>query len=243
MGLAWRLWRGKRIALFLIALFAWYTSALDGVAAFASPEPAVDVRPLAVADESTFAALLPQDSRLLIRSGPIESFLAELEETIPDWTVLYGRGHHDPELDDRLFQFNRSRDERRRDKAALGWRVTFLWTGRLSQLDLERGGFPVAVGPEFVRTGWGMVRFKPADLPNLTAGAAASLQERLIRRIENGEKAVIRFRVPDNRDVTFDDVVRGRVTFNTDVIGDPVIVRSDGVPAYNYAVVIDDALM
>jgi glutamyl-tRNA synthetase len=63
------------------------------------------------------------------------------------------------------------------------------------------------------------------------------------RRIENGEKAVIRFRVPDNRDVTFDDVVRGRVTFNTDVIGDPVIVRSDGVPAYNYAVVIDDALM
>lgn len=187
MGLACRLWRGKRIALFLIALFAWYTSALDGVAAFASPEPAVDVRPLVVADESTFATLLPQDSRLLIRSGPIESFLAELEETIPDWTVLYGRGHHDPELDDRLFQFNRSRDERRRDKAALGWRVTFLWMGRLSQLDPERGGFPVAVGPELVRTGWGMVRFKPADLPNLAAGAAASLQERLIRRIENGE--------------------------------------------------------
>ncbi|MGH8309776.1 MAG: glutamate--tRNA ligase [Steroidobacteraceae bacterium] len=63
------------------------------------------------------------------------------------------------------------------------------------------------------------------------------------RRIENGEKAVIRFRVPDNRDVTFNDIVRGDVTFNTDVIGDPVIVRSDGVPAYNYAVVIDDALM
>jgi nondiscriminating glutamyl-tRNA synthetase len=63
------------------------------------------------------------------------------------------------------------------------------------------------------------------------------------RRVENGEKAVIRFRVPESRDVTFDDVVRGSVTFNTDVIGDPVIVRSDGVPAYNYAVVIDDALM
>jgi nondiscriminating glutamyl-tRNA synthetase len=63
------------------------------------------------------------------------------------------------------------------------------------------------------------------------------------RRIEDGEKAVIRFRVPDNRDVSFEDIVRGRVTFSTDVIGDPVIVRSDGVPAYNYAVVIDDALM
>ena len=42
---------------------------------------------------------------------------------------------------------------------------------------------------------------------------------------------------------TFDDVVRGERAFNTDVIGDPVLVRSDGVPAYNYAVVIDDALM
>ena len=40
-----------------------------------------------------------------------------------------------------------------------------------------------------------------------------------------------------------DDVVRGTVSFHTDVIGDPVIVRADGIPAYNYAVVIDDALM
>jgi nondiscriminating glutamyl-tRNA synthetase len=63
-------------------------------------------------------------------------------------------------------------------------------------------------------------------------------------RIENGEKAVIRFRVPyDHRDIVFNDIVRGEVRFNTDVIGDPVLVRSDGIPAYNYAVVIDDALM
>ena len=38
-------------------------------------------------------------------------------------------------------------------------------------------------------------------------------------------------------------LVRGEVRFSTDVIGDPVLVRSDGMPAYNYAVVIDDALM
>jgi glutamyl-tRNA synthetase len=62
-------------------------------------------------------------------------------------------------------------------------------------------------------------------------------------RVASGEKAVIRLRVPEGRDVTFDDVVRGPVTFHTDVIGDPVLVRSDGMPAYNYAVVIDDALM
>jgi glutamyl-tRNA synthetase/nondiscriminating glutamyl-tRNA synthetase len=63
------------------------------------------------------------------------------------------------------------------------------------------------------------------------------------RRVDNGEKAVIRFRVPENRDVSFTDLVRGVVTFHTGVIGDPVLMRSDGVPAYNYAVVIDDALM
>jgi glutamyl-tRNA synthetase len=64
------------------------------------------------------------------------------------------------------------------------------------------------------------------------------------RRLEAGDKAVIRFRVPDDsRDIVFTDLVRGEVRFNTDVIGDPVLVRSDGVPAYNYAVVIDDALM
>ncbi len=63
------------------------------------------------------------------------------------------------------------------------------------------------------------------------------------RRISGGEAAVIRLRVPQGRDVVFNDVVREQVRFNTDVIGDPVLVRSDGVPAYNFAVVIDDALM
>ena len=62
-------------------------------------------------------------------------------------------------------------------------------------------------------------------------------------RVAAGELAAIRFRVPESRDVTFHDLVRGDVTFNTDVIGDPVIVRSDGRPAYNFAVVIDDVRM
>ena len=39
------------------------------------------------------------------------------------------------------------------------------------------------------------------------------------------------------------DAVRGEVRFHTDVIGDPIIVRADSMPAYNFAVVIDDALM
>ena len=81
-------------------------------------------------------------------------------------------------------------------------------------------------------------------LPPKYLGTCRSLEpDDAAARVASGEKAVIRLRVPEGRDVTFDDVVRGPVTFHTAVIGDPVLVRSDGMPAYNYAVVIDDALM
>jgi glutamyl-tRNA synthetase/nondiscriminating glutamyl-tRNA synthetase len=63
------------------------------------------------------------------------------------------------------------------------------------------------------------------------------------RRVAQGERAAIRFLVPNSREITFDDLVRGEVTFHTDLIGDPIVIRSDGRPAYNFSVVIDDALM
>jgi nondiscriminating glutamyl-tRNA synthetase len=62
-------------------------------------------------------------------------------------------------------------------------------------------------------------------------------------RLAAGERPAIRFRVPDGREIVFADAVRGDVRFHTDVVGDPVIVRADGSPAYNFAVVVDDALM
>src|SRR5437762_5240862 len=68
-------------------------------------------------------------------------------------------------------------------------------------------------------------------------------REQADERIAAGERPAIRFRVPEGRDVAFKDVVRGDVRFHTDVIGDPIIVRADGHPAYNFAAVVDDALM
>jgi glutamyl-tRNA synthetase/nondiscriminating glutamyl-tRNA synthetase len=62
-------------------------------------------------------------------------------------------------------------------------------------------------------------------------------------RLASGQPAVVRFRVPRGRTVAFQDLVRGMVQFETEVIGDPVLLRSDGHPAYNFAVVVDDALM
>lgn len=63
-------------------------------------------------------------------------------------------------------------------------------------------------------------------------------------RIENGEKPVVRFRLPDNAEkMTFNDVVRGEVTLSTDMIGDFVLLRADGMPVYNFCCVVDDAAM
>ena len=54
-----------------------------------------------------------------------------------------------------------------------------------------------------------------------------------------GRKPAIRFRMPD-RDVYVEDLVRGSVHFPAGTIGDFVIVKSDGLAAYNFAVVVDD---
>ncbi|MBP2655069.1 MAG: gltX [Firmicutes bacterium] len=58
-----------------------------------------------------------------------------------------------------------------------------------------------------------------------------------------GRKPVVRFRVPENKEIIINDLVRGTVSFDSAGIGDFVIVKSDGIPVYNYAVVLDDALM
>jgi nondiscriminating glutamyl-tRNA synthetase len=81
-------------------------------------------------------------------------------------------------------------------------------------------------------------------LPPRYAGRCRALPlARARERVNAGERAVVRFRVPEDRNITFTDLVRGEVTFDTGVIGDPVLLRSDQQPAYNFAVVVDDSLM
>lgn len=62
------------------------------------------------------------------------------------------------------------------------------------------------------------------------------------KRRDAGELAAIRLRIPDHP-IRFHDMVRGEVEFPNEVISDPIIMRSSGVPVYNYVVVVDDALM
>ncbi|MFC2145343.1 glutamate--tRNA ligase [Actinomycetota bacterium] len=63
------------------------------------------------------------------------------------------------------------------------------------------------------------------------------------QKIKAGEKYTIRFIVEKARDINFTDLIRGEITFKSDIIGDFIIMKSDGTPSYNFAVVVDDAEM
>ena len=62
------------------------------------------------------------------------------------------------------------------------------------------------------------------------------------KRIANGESYVIRLKLPENRDIVFEDVIKGRITINTNDMDDQVLIKADGFPTYHFAVV-DDHLM
>lgn len=62
------------------------------------------------------------------------------------------------------------------------------------------------------------------------------------RRRAAGEACAIRLQIPEHP-IRFHDVVHGDVEFSNEVVSDPIILRSSGMPVYNYVVVIDDALM
>ena len=62
------------------------------------------------------------------------------------------------------------------------------------------------------------------------------------RRRAAGEACAIRLKIPE-RPIRFHDIVHGEVEFSSEVVGDPIILRSNGMPVYNYVAVIDDALM
>jgi len=61
--------------------------------------------------------------------------------------------------------------------------------------------------------------------------------------LENSDEAVVRFKNPQDGEVTFDDYVRGVITTSNKELDDLIIARPDGTPTYNFTVVIDDADM
>ncbi|MFH1509773.1 MAG: glutamate--tRNA ligase [Candidatus Nealsonbacteria bacterium] len=72
------------------------------------------------------------------------------------------------------------------------------------------------------------------------SGKCSSLDEETIKKnIVEGKKSVIRFRTPIKK-ITFDDIIRGKVEFETKLLGDMVIAKSLGYSLYNFTVSVDD---
>jgi glutamyl-tRNA synthetase len=68
-------------------------------------------------------------------------------------------------------------------------------------------------------------------------------QEETQRRIVAGEPYVVRFQFPDNIDITVHDMIRGDVTMNSRLLDDKVLFKSDGMPTYHLANIVDDHTM
>jgi glutamyl-tRNA synthetase len=62
-------------------------------------------------------------------------------------------------------------------------------------------------------------------------------------KLEKGEPYVIRYKMPQNEDIHFEDLIRGEIVVNTSTLDDKVLYKSDGMPTYHLAHIVDDHLM
>ncbi|HEY0055596.1 MAG TPA: glutamate--tRNA ligase [Pedobacter sp.] len=93
---------------------------------------------------------------------------------------------------------------------------------------------------------------KRSELPNFQYGQAyrdgmrnsLSLPiSQVDELLNNGIPYVIRIKVPKNETISFDDILREEVSFDTSLVDDKVLLKADGMPTYHLAVVVDDYLM
>jgi len=67
--------------------------------------------------------------------------------------------------------------------------------------------------------------------------------EEVKNRIEKGEKYVIRFKSPTNEILQLQDMIRGEIKIDTNILDDKILFKSDGMPTYHLANIVDDHLM
>jgi len=93
---------------------------------------------------------------------------------------------------------------------------------------------------------------KRKEIPNFTYGQATrgqmrnslTLDESAVRQLlAAGTPYVIRIKMPEDELVSFTDLIRGHVSFETNLVDDKVLLKADGMPTYHLAVVADDRAM
>ena len=144
------------------------------------------VKPLYRYGEVEVSSVVGEQTLLLNSLQALELFLEDLDGGPPEWRSIYGSG--DDAHMERLFDVNRARDRGREGRPELGRRVAFVWEGVVTRLDPKTGGLRLAIGPKKIKTGWGVVRFKPYGLPpGLVAVPEKTFAEELQGKKDRGE--------------------------------------------------------
>jgi len=68
-------------------------------------------------------------------------------------------------------------------------------------------------------------------------------KEEIQKNLDNNIPYTIRLVIPKNETIIFEDLIRGKIKFNTNEVDDQVLIKSNGIPTYHFAAVIDDHLM
>ena len=68
-------------------------------------------------------------------------------------------------------------------------------------------------------------------------------KEEIEKNLDNKVPYTIRMVIPKNETIIFEDVIRGKIKFNTNEVDDQVLIKSNGIPTYHFAAVVDDHLM
>lgn len=109
---------------------------------------------------------------------------------------------------------------------------------------LERGlAYKCFCTPEELEASREAQRAKGIAAPVYDGKCRHLTKEEIAEKEAQGIPYTIRFKVPENVTYKFNDIVRGEVTFESKDIGDWVIMKANGIPTYNFAVVIDDHYM
>lgn len=174
-----------------LALLILWGGLLSPAWADGHPQKANGIQPLIEWNQPSLHQLVPRNIRPLLLPQEQEQFLQELEGGPPDWRSLQSRDH--TVQSERLFQLNRERDQARLvHKQILQEPVAFLWSGLLRKYLPEYHGFSVALGPVLTSTSWGIVRFKPMELPDyLVAIPSEEATSQILRRQQGGEQIEI----------------------------------------------------
>jgi len=78
--------------------------------------------------------------------------------------------------------------------------------------------------------------------PRYSGNSRDLTPEQIAAYREEGRPEVLRFQI-ESRQLTYNDLIKGEITVDTSLFGDPVILKADGMPTYNFAAVVDDHLM